>query len=168
MSDPTVEKVLQFHRAFDCHVEETPCIPTLTGSGNIALIEASRLLMKAREILRVEGKTDVRCSRVSLIAEETAELADGFVSNDVVKVLDALLDIGYVTAGGVVNCGLQDVYAEGMERVHFSNMSKLSDEGLPITDAAGKVTKGPNYKPVDLTDLVDGTWLKEQEELAKF
>jgi hypothetical protein len=46
-------------------------------------------------------------------------------------------------------------------------MSKLVD-GLPVKDASGKVTKGPNYKAVDLTDLVDGTWLKEQEELAKF
>lgn len=168
MLDPTVEKVLEFHRVFKCHIEETPKIPTLTGAGNIALIEASRLLKKARNILREQGKTDVRCSRVALIVEETGELADAFVENDIKGVLDAFEDIGYVNAGGVVNCGLQHVYDEGMSRVHISNMSKTDENGEPIFDEAGKVIKGPNYQKVDLTDLVDGTWLKAQEELEKF
>lgn len=154
-ADPTVEMVLEFHTAFACHVEPSPKLPPPTAAGNVALIEAARLLMEARLILREHGKEDVRCSRVALIAEETAELANAFVDYNLVKVLDAFLDIGYVNAGGVTNCGLQDVYAEGMRRVHQSNMSKLSDEGTPIHDAAGKVVKGPNYKPVDLTDLVE-------------
>jgi predicted HAD superfamily Cof-like phosphohydrolase len=157
--DPTVEKVLEFHRVFKCHIEETPTIPTLTGAGNIALIEASRLLKKARSILREQGKTDVRCSRVALIAEETGELADAFVENDIKAVLDAFEDIGYVNAGGVVNCGLQYVYSEGMNRVHISNMSKTDENGEPIFDEAGKVVKGPFYQKVVLDDLVDGTWL---------
>ena len=40
-----------------------------------------------------------------------------------------------------------------LDRVHRSNMSKLVD-GKPIKDKAGKVLKGPNYQPPNLSDLV--------------
>lgn len=40
-----------------------------------------------------------------------------------------------------------------MRRVFESNMSKLVD-GKPIKNAYGKVVKGPNYQPPDLSDLV--------------
>tara|TARA_R100000781_G_scaffold33_3_gene44 strand:+ start:1247 stop:1396 length:150 start_codon:yes stop_codon:yes gene_type:complete len=43
---------------------------------------------------------------------------------------------------------------EAMHRVHTSNMSKLGDDGKPITREDGKVLKGPNYQPPDLSDLV--------------
>ena len=53
-------------------------------------------------------------------------------------------------------------YAENMDwdieqarrRVHKSNMSKLGDDGKPVKRKDGKVLKGPNYKPPDLSDLV--------------
>ena len=53
-------------------------------------------------------------------------------------------------------------YAENMrwdldgalDLVHESNMSKLGEDGKPIYREDGKVLKGPNYKPPDLTDLV--------------
>ena len=43
---------------------------------------------------------------------------------------------------------------EAMNRVHQSNMSKLSEDGEPILRDDGKVLKGPNYKPPTLTDLI--------------
>ena len=43
---------------------------------------------------------------------------------------------------------------EAMNRVHESNMSKLDKDGKPIYRDDGKVLKGPNYKPPDLSDLV--------------
>ena len=42
---------------------------------------------------------------------------------------------------------------EALNRVHESNMSKLDEEGNPIYRDDGKVLKGPNYKPPDLSDL---------------
>ena len=53
-------------------------------------------------------------------------------------------------------------YAENMrwdldgalDLVHQSNMSKLGEDGEPIYREDGKVLKGPNYKPPDLSDLV--------------
>ena len=43
---------------------------------------------------------------------------------------------------------------EALHRVHESNMSKLGEDGKPIYREDGKVLKGPNYKPPDLTDLI--------------
>lgn len=41
-----------------------------------------------------------------------------------------------------------------LDRVHESNMSKLGEDGLPIFRDDGKVLKGPNYTPPDLSDLI--------------
>jgi predicted HAD superfamily Cof-like phosphohydrolase len=43
---------------------------------------------------------------------------------------------------------------EALDRVHRSNMSKLDVDGQPIYRADGKVLKGPNYQPPNLSDLV--------------
>ncbi len=43
---------------------------------------------------------------------------------------------------------------EALDRVHKSNMSKLGADGKPIYRDDGKVLKGPNYEPPNLTDLV--------------
>ena len=43
---------------------------------------------------------------------------------------------------------------EALNRVWTSNMSKLGDDGQPVRRDDGKVLKGPNYRPPDLTDLV--------------
>ena len=53
-------------------------------------------------------------------------------------------------------------YAENMswdldgalDLVQQSNMSKLGEDGEPIYREYGKVLKGPNYKPPDLSKLV--------------
>lgn len=56
--------------------------------------------------------------------------------------------------------GLLDAYPVEVERaaklrVHYSNMSKLGDDGRPVRRASdNKVLKGPNYKPCELEDLV--------------
>lgn len=46
------------------------------------------------------------------------------------------------------------IHVEALNRVHASNMSKLGEDGKPIRREDGKVLKGPNYKPADLSDLV--------------
>jgi len=40
------------------------------------------------------------------------------------------------------------------EEVHRSNMSKLDDNGKPVKREDGKIMKGPNYKPADMTAVV--------------
>ena len=72
------------------------------------------------------------------------------------KVLLALLkelaDLRYVLEGAAVSFGLPIDAA--FTEVHRSNMSKLDANGQPIKDDGGKVLKGPNYSPADLTHLL--------------
>lgn len=92
--------------------------------------------------------------RLSLILEETIELAESCGSDvfsafgrllfkksqeihysteqsrekitaNLVKVLDALKDLQYVTLGTEVSFGMQDISNEAFEEVHSSNMSKM-------------------------------------------
>ena len=66
--------------------------------------------------------------------------------------LKELADLVYVCYQYASNLGWD--LDEAMDRVHKSNMSKLDEYGNPILREDGKVLKGPNYQPPDLSDLV--------------
>jgi|SRR6056297_2056375 len=50
------------------------------------------------------------------------------------------------------------------EEVHRSNMSKLDDNGQPILREDGKILKGPNYAPADMSKVV-AEWQSIQHQL---
>ena len=83
--------------------------------------------------------------------EAEQQLLYGFVRNseDCLKELADLVYVCYQYAANL-NWDLD----EAMNRVHQSNMSKLGEDGKPIRREDGKVLKGPNYTPPNLTDLV--------------
>tara|TARA_Y100000996_G_scaffold403356_1_gene376249 strand:+ start:697 stop:978 length:282 start_codon:yes stop_codon:yes gene_type:complete len=66
--------------------------------------------------------------------------------------LKELADLIYVCAQYAENMDWD--IEQALRRVHQSNMSKLGDDGKPIKREDGKVLKGPNYQPPDLSDLV--------------
>ena len=66
--------------------------------------------------------------------------------------LKELADLVYVCYQYAENMGWR--LDEALNRVHISNMSKLGEDGKPIYRDDGKVLKGPNYKPPELSDLV--------------
>jgi predicted HAD superfamily Cof-like phosphohydrolase len=101
--------------------------------------------------------------RIKLIKEEYKEVMDELESllkadnpDRVLEVLRLLLkelaDLRYVVDGTAVSLGLpiDSAFAE----VHASNMSKLGADGRPIRREDGKVLKGPNYRPADMTQFV--------------
>lgn len=90
--------------------------------------------------------------RVDLIEEEVAELNSAIAERNIVEVADALTDILYVVYGAGLTFGidLDKTFAE----VHRSNMSKLDQDGRPIYREDGKILKGPNYTPPDLTFIL--------------
>ena len=90
--------------------------------------------------------------RVELIAEELEELEVAIDNDDMVEVADALTDILYVTygAGHAFGIDLDDCFRE----VHWSNMSKLGEDGKPIYREDGKVMKGPCYWPPNLEKII--------------
>jgi predicted HAD superfamily Cof-like phosphohydrolase len=94
----------------------------------------------------------------NLIIEEFKEFleAEGFLfkhgSNVQVECLKELADLVYVCYQYAENMGWD--LDEALNLVHLSNMSKLDEDGKPIYREDGKVLKGPNYKPPDLSELV--------------
>ena len=94
----------------------------------------------------------------TLIVEEFKEfleaenqLLTGFVVN-ATDTLKELADLVYVCYQYAENLGWD--LDEALYRVHQSNMSKLGEDGKPIYREDGKVLKGPNYEPPNLSDLV--------------
>ena len=99
-----------------------------------------------------------RSYQKDLIVEEFKEFleADGFLfkhgANHQAEALKELADLIYVCYQYAENMGW--FLDEALNRVHESNMSKLGEDGKPIYREDGKVLKGPNYKPPDLSDLI--------------
>ena len=97
----------------------------------------------------------------TLIVEEFKEFLDaenqlltlpsGFVVN-ATDTLKELADLVYVCYQYAENLGWD--LDEALNRVHRSNMSKLGEDGEPVYREDGKVLKGPNYQPPNLSDLV--------------
>ena len=93
-----------------------------------------------------------------LIVEEFKEFleAEGMLfmhgRNHQEHALKELADLVYVCYQYAANMGW--FLDEALNRVHLSNMSKLDKDGKPIYREDGKVLKGPDYKPPDLSDLI--------------
>ena len=98
-----------------------------------------------------------RARQHELIVEEFKEFleAEGMLfmhgRNHQEHALKELADLVYVCYQYAENMGW--FLDEALNRVHLSNMSKLDEDGKPILREDGKVLKGPNYKPPDLSDL---------------
>ena len=100
--------------------------------------------------------------RIDLIEEEYNELKQAVYSFDgtMVDVADALSDILYVVYGMAHAFGID--IDKCFEEVHRSNMSKLGEDGKPIYREDGKVVKGPNYVPPDLSKFATEKWFVEE------
>lgn len=121
--------------------------------------------------------------KFSLIEEEFKELKKALEEKNPVETVDAICDLQYVLAGFVDCLGLTDVVIEAFKQVHTSNMTKFckseeeailtqnkyTKEGIStirkpynnvwvVTRTDGKILKNINYKPVDLS------WILQKEE----
>ena len=92
--------------------------------------------------------------QLDLISEEFGELKAAISSEHYENELKELADLVYVCFQYAEN--MEWDLEEALDRVHKSNMSKLGLDGKPIRRADGKVLKGPNYQPPNLTDLING------------
>lgn len=90
--------------------------------------------------------------QLRLIDEEFKELKYAIDNEGYEQELKELADLVYVCFQYAEN--MEWDLEEALDRVHTSNMSKLGLDGKPIRRQDGKVLKGPNYQPPNLTDLV--------------
>ena len=107
--------------------------------------------------LKNSAERQTRAVQHNIIVEEFKEFleAEGMLfmhgRNHQTDALKELADLVYVCYQYAENMSWN--LDEAMNRVHESNMSKLDEDGKPIYREDGKVLKGPNYKPPDLSDL---------------
>jgi len=107
--------------------------------------------------LKNSADRQTRAVQQGLIVEEFKEFleAEGMLfmhgRNHQENALKELADLVYVCYQFAENMGW--FLDEALNRVHESNMSKLGEDGKPIYREDGKVLKGPNYQPPNLSDL---------------
>ncbi|MDA0648838.1 MAG: nucleoside triphosphate pyrophosphohydrolase family protein [archaeon] len=123
--NPLVASLLEFNQAFDIPKLDSPNI------GSEELIEL----------------------RIKLLREEVEEYAEAARAGDLVEVLDALADIGYILAGTILNHGMQNIYDDAFDEVHRSNMAKLVD-GKVLRREDGKVMKPQGWTAPQLAQFV--------------
>jgi len=123
--NPIVKSLLEFNKAFDIPKLDRP------GLGTDELIEL----------------------RIKLLTEEVQEYAEAARSGDLVEVLDALADIGYILAGTIINHGMQEIYDDAFNEVHRSNMAKLVD-GKVLRREDGKVLNPDGWMPPQLAQFL--------------
>jgi predicted HAD superfamily Cof-like phosphohydrolase len=102
--------------------------------------------------------------RMRLIEEEFKEVMDelhSLLANGMLpetslaaqaRLLKEMCDLRYVLDGTAVSLGLP--YEAAYREVHASNMTKAFPDGLLHTDERGKVLKGPDYRPPDMSVLM--------------
>jgi predicted HAD superfamily Cof-like phosphohydrolase len=96
---------------------------------------------------------DVLELRVRLIHEELIELVSAWREEPIINCYKELIDLMYVVFGAAADFGLHpDLVEQIFDEVHKSNMSKGTN-GQPVFNEAGKVLKGDDYTPADLSFL---------------
>ena len=109
-----------------------------------------------RHAYGVPNTPDLDQMQLRLITEEYNEFASAFTDEPDENQLKELADLVYVCFQFAENKEWD--LLEALRRIHASNMSKLGEDGKPIRREDGKILKGPNYKPADVSDLVKTTF----------
>ena len=124
--NPIVKSLLEFNEAFEIPGLDEPAI------GPQELVEL----------------------RIKLLTEEVQEYAEAARTGDLVEVLDALADIGYILAGTIINHGMQHIFDEAFDEVHRSNIAKLVD-GKVLRREDGKGMKPEGWTPPQLARYLE-------------
>lgn len=74
-------------------------------------------------------------------------------ARDTVEVADALGDLIYVIYGMALELGIP--LSRVLDEIQASNLSKLGADGQPIYREDGKVLKGPDYFPPDISRALE-------------
>jgi predicted HAD superfamily Cof-like phosphohydrolase len=136
-----LRQVKQFHKKFGVNnLKKNPGVP-----------EDNEIILRRHRLIREE------------FLELQAEMMPTFYA-DVDKVAKEMADLLYVVYGAVLEYGLENKMKKVFSEVHKSNMSKLGRDGNPVRDRHGKVLKGPDYKPANISKILKIN-KNEQEEI---
>ena len=141
------EQVARFNQAIDTPRRDTPGLP----SENVRRLRARLILEEALEVVAALGfgvLIKTRFSDVEICNLDAISFIDSF-HPDMVKIVDGLCDLNYVSYGtaDAIGVDLQPFFAE----VHDSNMRKL--EGPK--DDHGKQLKPEGWVPPRIAEMLD-------------
>lgn len=157
--DAGLDCVAEFHAVFGAHIAKEPGLPNtdLDSASDLAVYHEAAAywgetlkVMAQNAAKRGDQGGSLLLIRLQLCQEELAELSEAMLARDIVGCLDALTDMTYVADGTYHTLGLGHYKIAALAEVHRSNMSKLGEDGKPITSSAGRIVKGPNYSKPDL------------------
>jgi predicted HAD superfamily Cof-like phosphohydrolase len=135
--DNKLELVKEFMKVFDDHISKEP----------------SLVPQKVYEL------------RYKLLKEENEEYLKACERGNLVQILDAVTDMLYVLYGTIIAHGFESIIDKAFEEVHESNMSKLGENDKPIKRADGKIIKGPNYFPPNLSKFIKQNIILDTKKL---
>ena len=133
---PTDDLVREFHEQADQGVARRPTPPD-------TYLARYRGRLITEEFKEVIEELEALAAHCHTIPQKMDALA---------RLLKELCDLRYVIEGTAVSMGLPMEYA--YRAVHDSNMSKRWPDGTFHVNDHGKVIKGPNYAPPDMTRFV--------------
>jgi predicted HAD superfamily Cof-like phosphohydrolase len=96
---------------------------------------------------------DMTVQSLTLLSRSLKKNTASVWVDDPVGFLDAAVD-QIVTSVGVAHCANMDVIG-AVKEVDSSNWSKYDEDGMPLFDDFGKISKGPNYVPPSLTSFIN-------------
>lgn len=132
MQKSVTDLLLEFHKTYGCSIGDTDLS-----------LEYERISFVPNPLLDLREK---------LIDEEYKEVKEAIKGSSRDSLLKELADLVYVVVGTAVAMGMD--FDGAFAEVHRSNMSKLGDDGKPIYNEFGKVLKGQNYSPADMSRFV--------------
>lgn len=92
---------------------------------------------------------ELRALRAALVTEESHETVTALIGGNLAEIAQELADLVYVTYGAAISLGIN--LDAAVTEVHRANMSKLGPDGLPLLRNDGKILKGPNYRPPNMS-----------------
>jgi len=101
-------------------------------------------MQKAGQLINLD--VEFREKQLTYVEEEFYELMYSYRNETRSQIIKEACDLLWVTYGLLHSLGVDPDSA--FDRIYTSNWSKF-----PFTKVDGKVQKGPNYKPVDFSDL---------------
>lgn len=179
-----IKQVKEFMVTMKQPVVDKPAImPEDRNKLRIALI-----FEELKEYAEASGMLDVfngMCVDFSTEFDENQREGTQYVPvQNLTEQFDALLDMQYVLSGAVIENGFGDIFDEGFEEVHRSNMSKVDTSFVDAEDSVekyrkegiatfhdynvdtqryiikrledNKILKSHKYSPADLKPIIDG------------
>lgn len=158
------DKVKEFHQTFNQVINDKPTkIDKNTINLRLNLIQeellelADSLGMKyggaVRDVTNSDGDSYSDLTKVTIHYLEKNE------SNiNLKEAFDALLDLQYVLSGTIVSLGMADIFEEGFDEVHRSNMSKACDAKESALWEAGQAQFKRNEE-MKVEQSSNGKWI---------